>query len=121
MKANELRINNYVYLKHEDDENEVLKFDFEMGWNFDFIEPIPLTKEWLLKFGFEKEDEFLELQINDDISIIWVGYLSIMIQGTIGFMYESELIYVHQLQNLYFALIGEELVLKSKYINDTSK
>lgn len=39
----ELRIGNWVYFKYEDGENEILKFDFETGWNFDFIEPIPLT------------------------------------------------------------------------------
>ena len=100
MKASELRIGNWVDLKHEEYEYESFKFDFDMGWNMEYINPIPLTEEWLLKFGFRKvyktcyqykdfilDDRFIMMDI--DITI--------------------QLKHVNQLQNLYFALTGEEL------------
>lgn len=55
MKANELRINNSVLL-HGDimhiDATDILVFSQGKL----LFEPIPLTEEWLLKFGFEKRD-----------------------------------------------------------------
>lgn len=76
----------------------------------EFIKPIPLTEEWLLKFGFEEADNCLELEINESISIFYAGYLGLMIDGVFGFL-ENEQNFVHQLQNLYFALTNEELTL----------
>ena len=104
MKTSELRIGNYVYF-----EDRLLKFDFESGWNFDYIKPIPLTEEWLIKFGFE----------TDNIEW-WNGLISIGIYkdglfycptGEISLRIGKEIQYVNQLQNLYFALTGEELIL----------
>jgi len=72
------------------------------------IEPIPLTEEWLLKFGFEiKQGRFgneywgkINLYTSSDKKIVFCfdGYL-------------KGIKYVHQLQNLYFALTGNELTL----------
>jgi len=110
MKANELRIGNYIYF-----EDELLKFDFEMGWNFDYIKPIPLTEEWLLKFGFV-DGSYLYKNYKVKAGDYW---------NSVKF-YEGEwcynnddsdaacyflttIKYVHQLQNLYFALTNEEL------------
>lgn len=76
--------------------------------NFHF-KPIPLTEEILLKkCGFENyTGDFLELTITEDLSIIWVGYLGIMIGGSTVFFPEKDK--VHELQNLYKELKGEEL------------
>ena len=71
--------------------------------------PIPLTEEWLVKLGFERNDECLELEIND-ISLVWIGYITLNFNGTYIIL-NNEIIYLHQLQNLYFALTGEELTL----------
>ncbi len=79
----------------------------------EFIEPIPLTDEWLVKFGLDqggydfyfwtKETPTGLFSINGDPES---GY---------GVRYNNEieppLEYVHQLQNLYFALTGEELTI----------
>lgn len=62
MKASELRIGNLIY------EKRPLDLDYRItdvryianDLAIEFIEPIPLTEEWLLKFGFEKDgDSFI--------------------------------------------------------------
>ena len=109
MKANELRINNLVYF-----EDEILKFEFESGWNFDFIKPIPLTQEWLLKFGFIKRPfQGKDFFVIDNIELYFTERKEF--KGWIFNLNENDLRgihFVHQLQNLYFALTGEELTLK---------
>ena len=81
------------------------------------FEPIPLTEEWLLKFGCGKVKsdiptfsivygEFIEddyehcLIINLDVD----NNFYIVVNGV-----KLILKHLHQLQNLYFALTGEEL------------
>jgi len=100
--------------------------------SFDF-EPIPLTEEWLLKFGFrgDSTDEgvkvglslFRESNSTKYISTL-LKYINTASPITITFRNDSDCIYldyntklsdckhVHQLQNLYFALTGQELVFK---------
>ena len=107
MKASELRIGNYVYF-----EDTLLKFDFESGWNFYYIKPIPLTEEWLLKFGFKKN-----LNSNDIIYYILAGECLLEYNLTHNFADIDLFIdikYVHQLQNLYFALTNEELTYEQQ-------
>lgn len=96
--------------------------------NFEFLEPIPLTEEWLLKFGFEKKDNnwfsinyYTELREASEEFCIQIN----MSSGRMCFFETSEKEYeqypifskkpikhVHQLQNLYFALTDDELTLK---------
>jgi len=118
MKAKELRIGNWINYK-----GNPCRFDigdyYEANHNDEFLEllvkPIPLTEEWLLKFGFEK------IVMNNMIDIIHYQNKDCWIY-LIKDVFELELIvederlnlyrnwkYVHQLQNLYFALTGEEL------------
>jgi hypothetical protein len=120
MKANELRIGNWV--KHPaavwSHRTEVQGYGYvEFQWeehdwagiaectiNLEDVKPIPLTEEWLLKFGFEYSD------LNGD-SGLW-KIPPFQIYGKYNqFLYDYRLDvnYVHQLQNLYFALTGEEL------------
>jgi hypothetical protein len=136
MKASELRIGNFIngfYYKYGDeDEQDELKTictvttlddgsmgdypiyvesdeDIEVFVNF---EGIPLTEEWLLKFGFEKsktssqfDKEKLTIQIANELEYHKKGRTYF---NSWAILEESPK-YVHQLQNLYFALIGEEL------------
>lgn len=124
MEAKDLRIGNLVYFN-----DLLLKFEFESGWNFDFIEPILLTEEWLIKFGFEKviyeSDETgygndYELEIkgvgcisySDDFSCALFGSKESS-KDELGFLPNwDNCKHVHSLQNLYFALTGEELKIK---------
>jgi hypothetical protein len=128
MKASELRIGNYV---RSNDVNMASYFtvtasflkqnENEMSW---FIEEIPLTEEWLLKFDMELTDGFSssrKLYLNNyenDISKITYspkeGLLRLSNGDTKGTMLIPHIKYVHQLQNIYFALTGKELTFKSE-------
>jgi hypothetical protein len=82
------------------------------------VKPIPLTEEWLLKFGFDKTlNQYKTVtSINkgnsENIPFI-VLYLDNEFQYD-DLRFRTNLKYVHQLQNLYFALTNEELKLTKK-------
>lgn len=109
MKAQELRIGlwmkstvmdlNFFKLTIDDIVNEV-KNKQHNG----LFEPIPLTEEWLLKFGFiqSEDDQDHYFFQNFDISLS----LNIVLYVGVNIKYCE---YVHQLQNLHFALTGQEL------------
>ena len=118
MKPNELRIGNWVK-NVEDRENtyqsQIVIDDLYVA---DQVEPIPLTEEWLIKFGFRKVDKKLELnpRLNDSYFIDALDDLIIDLERVdkyyipwFGDGTSNKLKHVHQLQNLYFALTGEEL------------
>lgn len=111
MKANELRIGNYTINENGgvvEMYSTRIRIFSDGTINY---KPIPLTEEWLLKFGFEESENCYELEINGSISIFFAGYLGVMIDGVFSFL-DKDQFYVHQLQNLYFALTNEELTLK---------
>lgn len=75
--------------------------------------PIELNEDWLLKMDF--------IKISDDINDPWFDFDSILpftIISRDGWLANAdwpsdmELKYIHQLQNLYFALTGKELEIK---------
>lgn len=87
------------------------------------INYIPLTEEWLVKFGFKGEYNlsagwndipsryYTDRMLPMNLFVVyfdnaWHFILRDTIQGL------GTIQYVHQLQNLYFALTGEELTLK---------
>ena len=150
MRANELRLGNYlqldgenyhvneiqnslqcVELKRKNLENPKINDYEECDLDCDDLLPIPLTEEILLKFGFEKvknkdkEDlrEYIGHTVQKakyaifgtDIFITKVdkrGLLrrSIECDFMVLFYHKSIPIkHLHQLQNLYFALTGQEL------------
>ena len=122
MEAKELRIGNYIqgYLEPPISEwiettvyletlRAILKSPETHGYR-----PIPLTEEWLIRFGF-KSMPSKAMTVSFD-----KNKLQIVLAG--NFMYKEgrtyfnswcindwQPEYVHQLQNLYFALTGEEL------------
>lgn len=127
IKANELRIGNLVSYHDDNTLFEVTKID-ELGigvkneeqetWiEYDCFSPITLTEEWLLKFGFKKEAEGYYLQTTFYIRVISYPDLQIQFYSrTIHsdfykIVLENDIKCVHQLQNLYFALTGEELII----------
>ena len=134
MNANELRINNWV--EYEGRYFQLYAIDANMPFlntaefgvgvvDYNNIFPIPLSPEILEKCGFElNRNNELSIEINDIAS-----HLELM-SGTGGFYYpsftqtpqgdEERTVYfnrinsLHQLQNLYFSLCGEELTITSK-------
>jgi len=73
----------------------------------DIYIPIPLTPEWLERLGFDKDTGEKESQPFYDV-FVWVyGSWRIKFDNTVYI--GPEIKYVHQLQNLWKALTGEEL------------
>ena len=124
--SNELRIGNYFQW------SEIAS----MGIGIDFIkraedidkhnqlkDPIPLTEEWLVKLGFD-----IITENNDGTKNYWNKHKDCSVDVEtyllankieVGFRYRiyerkrtKQIIYVHTLQNLYFALTGQELTYK---------
>lgn len=120
MKSTELRIGNYVNLS---DKDKVCQID--SGHDIDkcednpFAEPIRLTKEWLLNLGFKKIKGKIDIFEIDRLRL-WMGsrgqcLVYLIEENTTAAHYIPNVIeHVHQLQNLYFALFGKELILKNK-------
>lgn len=115
MKENELRIGNLVYIGKEVNELELVDFaDLYENDTFKHFEPIPLTEEWLVNFGFEYLYFNSEELIHKEFKNLY-AYKHVMKDGfgivLRGFHTLPFVKHVHQLQNLYFALTGEELTL----------
>lgn len=111
LKANELRVGNYVkgigynisWLV-EGIESEYIYSS--KSWRLlNCFEGIPINEEWLFKFGFE-------CIFTHDDHHYYNGFLALDIDFQ-PFDYDIRyyIKYVHQLQNLYFALTGEELTI----------
>lgn len=118
MKVTELRIGNYF--TDGEDVKTVTWFTikelsthskesamFFKGW----CQPIPLTEQWLLDFGFfsnpykdryemVSHDLFIECDKTKGILDLYIETPYVVLKT------------VHQLQNLFFALTGKELTLK---------
>jgi len=117
LSSRELRIGNWVH-------NPVQNINFQVGGSTIAIEhsrelilkdhkgfePIPLTEEWLLKFGFNKKGFDMKLKgfkLTASTRIIKEDRL-----GAFHYKGTGSIGTVHQLQNLYFALTNEELTIK---------
>jgi hypothetical protein len=131
MKAKEFRLGNYVnygFIGNEKYLAEIIglsKFGIESKVIDKYapkfttlqghknIKLIPLTEEWLLKFGFENNGNYWL----KDYLRVWEWGICINItyhSQRLGSEDKScfEIKHVHQLQNLYFALTGKELEIK---------
>lgn len=117
MKSKELKLRNKVTLKKSVtvDEN-IVTINLDNIGSYLLLQPIPITEEWLLKFGFEKGKNFWLLNESEegfvDHMVFDLERLEFIITQNPYSGYCVECKYVHQLQNLYFALCGEELKLK---------
>ena len=137
MKAEDLRIGNWVEIK----DHEVKTYAQVEGignlqqvagqlWSIEELEPIPLTEDWLERFGFKKyQNGFLITPTGMLDFGYFIEYYDWREDWSVGILYydpvrdcdideiykfnvSGSIIYVHQLQNLYFALTGEELTIK---------
>jgi len=125
LQASDLRIGNYLIGAngevHQIDRYGLADLCLEDGL-IDNQKPIPLTEEWLVKMGFEKlgyNEYSIELPINIyyvtmSENNLWTAYIQGYGQATHNYgvsllPISDTFIYVHQLQNLYHALTGQEL------------
>ena len=130
MKTTDLRIGNFIQDQFGDiitidglDDIDVYSSDCG-DIPVHAVQPIPLTEQWLLDLGFEKYTgrygvyykhyalEGFRVWLPRDI-YGW-GYTVGRKDFETGDTYwvKNEVRYVHQLQNLFFALTQEELILK---------
>ena len=108
MKVQELRIGNLVEFDGVNYKVESIHLEGCVGLNdimyeevnIDDLKPIDLTEEWLIRFGFKK---FGPDFINPSLLIRNTT------QGFKTIRHGIMVNHLHQLQNLYFELIGKEL------------
>jgi hypothetical protein len=119
IKASELRIGNLLYSESGRNATvyRVMGIDIEsdrakMKCNpavsniqLKYMVPIPLTPEWLERCGFVDDIPWRKgnLRLDSENRLIIVdstGY---------GIIVARNVLYLHQLQNLYFSLTGEDL------------
>jgi len=81
--------------------------------NNDLFKPIPLTEEWLVKLGLKQDTIDKYWYFHPTYNKFYPLYRRGVYWGFNGLgLGVKEIKYVHQLQNLYFALTGEELTVK---------
>lgn len=122
MEAKELRIGNYVYFDSDDyeivegiyiehdgfsnlqDKVFVSTENLE-GELIEDFKGIPLTEQWLIDFGFENDNTAEWIYRKGDLMV------NIGNHWTWHYMFKTirDIKHVHQLQNLYLALPGEDL------------
>lgn len=134
MKASELRIGNLVQMW-----GEVITIQTvgkrnvlattpkagEVALSLDQLQPIPLTEEWLIRFGFEEHymgHRLIIWERGDSIRQLVVTdyYLYLTEEGAeideITTLWDKDFVmkefYVHELQNLFASITRQELVLK---------
>ena len=116
MDVQEFRIGNKVDLYGSIATIETVDFS-GIGIAIKKGKPIPLTEEWLLKFGFEKESNKSYSTGEEIVYGVYkldeLTYNSIQKNWWFNGVLSNQPIYVHQLQNLYFALTNEELTLNN--------
>jgi hypothetical protein len=125
MKANELRIGNYIsplgkgitIVEGFCTWDGLIQSSSFAERSIEDFEPIKITEEWLLKLGFEC---ILDISYSfpkpyDNLELAYYGSINGFKKGWVInklFGLSNGIKYVHELQNLYFALTGEELTVK---------
>jgi len=115
MNAAELRIGNIIFSKISG--GLVVVQYIPLDIDMDNYGSVKLTEEWLLKAGFEHilnehtNADFWQIKRkkNDYRPHITIYKNRITVGNNTGVKYFND---VHSLQNLYFALSGEELTIK---------
>lgn len=129
MKPQELRIGNYVY--GASDRLEIIvaissesiytdhylpeKLSAPFECKISDIKPIPITEEWLMKFGFSAGYDTklgYEESFSIDEFILDTDFCLSIAQEDNKITIRSEIKHIHQLQNIYHSLTGEELTIK---------
>jgi hypothetical protein len=126
MKVEELRIGNYVNFKFKTGDIITIKKDYceiqsdnmIIKSEYSDLQPIPLTPDILEKCGFDMNPDWEKY--DGYAAVLDLGWLNIgmsIMGGVCLFDNDNRstgtnIKYLHQLQNLYYALTGEELNFK---------
>jgi len=137
MKNTELRIGNSIIYNYN--ENGLIEAEFKTVVNVQILKsledgtayakPIPLDEEWHNKFGvkvngFQSFEYELPRKNNQQITVVFNGDYVMLRQATSNKKHEDDIVsiwntdltrrdmFVHEWQNLYFALTNEELTIK---------
>ena len=119
MKANEFRIGNFIQRKDKvfqcklDDLMVIRDFE-DHGYSY-----VELNEEWFLKLWFQLEHEKCEVEEYKDLNLFWWDFYGFSIDvnvcsNGVDYVYNGQcedvyIKYVHELQNLYFAIHQHEL------------
>jgi hypothetical protein len=136
IKANELRIGDWVLINGAPIKVEsVLSDEINLEWrgifdddidvqgtDLETVNPIPLTPEILERCGFvQKKDDFgddaLILELRNSVDSYRLVFYANSDSKAVSVFHKNALIgtlsyHLHQLQNLFFALTGEELKIE---------
>jgi hypothetical protein len=129
IQAKELMIGNYLYCEYSGEIIQVteIKNDgvyassnktvIERYYYYEEIHSIPIDEKWLTDFGFEKRKNLNNtptwIYFKDNERWMYQDWETL--EFTIrpfGLNNQTEIKYIHQLQNLYYCLVGKELELK---------
>jgi len=111
LNAIEIRVGNNVSFNNDDIKLDGSLFAMYLQNELDKpFYPIKLSDKWLTDFGFTKTEwdnnnSFRKMVGNNDYTIVF--YSNCVCE--IGDIITKEIEFVHQLQNLYYALTGVEL------------
>jgi len=127
MKANEIKINNWInYNSCNLKINSIIHPEPFIGQNYsnkwliavdnncltvtlDKINPIPLSEEWLTNLGAKKYKKFI---IHDRFVLQWINGHNYWYVTDANFQsYITKIEFVHEWQNLFFELTKKELTL----------
>ena len=120
MNAKNLRIGNYINVTRAHGRGEKqtsvkkvnLHYLSQLINKSKTITPISITENWLVDFGFvnTNDEEYPNYNLGH-YTCMW-RHSKTNFCSSHGFI--NDLKYVHELQNLYFAVCGRELSLKTK-------
>lgn len=137
IQANELRLNNYLHLdgaiyqineiynrlqcvelKRKNQSNPNLNEYEECDLDCENLEPIELTEKIILSCGFKERKSIFgywiyEIEFQNTVFSVEEVDLGLC-YFYVGNTHVSQTRYVHELQNLYFAITGEELVFSTE-------
>ena len=120
LKPNYLRIGNLIehtqkgFIDVSALSNDIIQYKDKHGISTDkysYFKAIPLTEEWLLNLGFRTEENYSfeldNISINTKRELMWI-FTKCKNNVVVGLDLTE---YVHELQNIYFALTGRELTV----------
>lgn len=115
----DLRKGNLICLAHESnipivtvrellDEHATFEEKWLFSRTYDLLMPIELNSDWMCRCGFETPDGYNVSVLYNEIMIdIHLGEYKLRDKP------KAQLKYLHQLQNIFYYLVGEELTIKT--------